>query len=191
MDNWMEITRIIIKAVFFAIVPGVVIYYRIKKKVKTGFAIGLVFTSLFFGMMAATSVKEDPTSKFIELVNLKKYDEARKAYKVLVQWGPEYLEKINENEIVDIELFNRLKKDVISEYQGIAEKYLQKYTVSENSECSKFQTEMNNLGSLKHARNLVLYSESIGGTHDTLSKELQEKIDNGTKIINLMEERCK
>ena len=183
MSDWMEILRIVLKVVFWGILPAVIFYYRYKKKFTTGFSIGAVVTCLIFGALSIATVKEDPVKKFMTVVNAKNYEESKNSYKVLIQYGPEYLKKIQGNEIIDIEFHEKLKKDIISEYHDIADRYNRTVTVKKINTCDKYVEEMENFHKLKHAIVLLKYAGYIGGAFSDLEKSLQEKISAAEQVV--------
>lgn len=183
MSDWMEIVRLALKVLFWGILPAVIFYYRYKKKLTTGFSIGAVLTCLIFGVLSIASVKEDPVSEFMTAMNTKNYEESKRNYKVLIQNGPEYLEKIKSNEIIDLEFFEKLQKDVIAEYHGIAESYNRTVTVQKVKTCDKYVKEIRNFQKLKHAILLLKYAGHIGGVFTDLERSLQEKISAAEPVI--------
>jgi len=190
MSDWMEILRIVLKVVFWGILPAVIFYYRYKKKFTTGFSIGAVITCLIFGVLSIATVKEDPVTKFMTAVNTKNYEESKKSYKVLIQYGPEYLKKIQRNEIIDLEFHEKLKKDIISEYHGIADRYNRTVAVKKITTCDKYVEEMRKFQKLKHAIVLLNYAGHIGGVFSDLETSLQEKISAAEPVVAENKKLC-
>ena len=183
MFEWMEILRIALKVLFWGILPAVIFYYRYKQRLTTGFAIGSVLTCLIFGLVSVATVKEDPIENFMTAVNLKKYEEAKKGYKVLIQGGPELLKKVNEKDIIDGLFFDKIKKDIVAEYYEIAERYSRTVTVNKIESCDKKLTEEYNMHKLNHALLLLDYARSIGTDYKDLKNILKEKVAVSEKVI--------
>ena len=192
MENVMSMVQTGLKAVFWFLIPGAVVYFRYKKKITTGFAAGLIVTSFFLGLFASATVQEartDPVDEFIAEMN-DNTGEAKKALKILVQYGPEYLEKVDETKIIYIDRFKQIKQELIVEYEEIAREYYATYSVDGEVDCGKYITQKNNFGYLLHAMKLIEYSESLGGKHDVFKKNLKEKIDRLRPVIDQYEEQC-
>jgi len=190
MSDWMQISRILIKFIFIAAIPALAVYFRFKKKIKTGFTAGIILTSLILSVIGSTSVQEDQNMKFINLLNNHKIDEAAKAFRIVIQYGPERVAMIDEKKIVDIELYQKMKNDLAVEYIRIARKQLENFTVTDFTSCTDLVTQKKNLSSLKHGMNLLKYAESIGGFSPEIKAGLEKKISKGDPILSRMDEKC-
>ena len=163
--------RYLLEAVFYLLIPLTALFFRYKKKVTTGFAVGITLSSLILGLISvATTVRSDPVPLFMREVNLKNYDEAKRGYKIIIQHGPDYLNKINEADIIDLSFFEKIKKDTADEYIKIAK---------DNYESCSFEDDSNReagLDKLKHALKLLSMSENIGYPQPELKSKIEKKI---------------
>lgn len=189
MGETTEFIRLGLKVIFYFILPGIVIYFRIRKKINTGFAVGVLLLSFVIGVLTSASFQKDPVDLFINQIN-NNASEAKGSLKILIQYGPEYIEKIDENKIIYKDEFKKLKAELIKEYSSIAQDFYNKYTVKESTDCSEYLTQKNYYGYLLHAMKLINYSESIGGRHEELKNRLSKKIDNSKLIMDSLEEKC-
>lgn len=190
MDNWVELSKNIVKIVFVLIIPAFVIYMRVKKKIGTSFALGAIMMSFIVALIGVASIYEDPADIFINEINSGNYEESKKLFKIIVQGGPEKIAEVNEEKIIYKEQFSRIKEELVKEYEEIAERYYRTITVVESDDCGDFIAQQKNLSDLKHALNLLNYSVSIGGINPVLYDKLVLKIENGEQIIKKMKERC-
>ncbi len=190
MEQWLDKIQIAIRIVFIMIIPVIVIFFRIRKKIRTGFAIGLIMTSFILGIIVSSTVRLDPYDTFEKHINSGNREEARKALKVIIQYGPEYVEKIDEGSIIHRDLYRNLKSDIIREYTGIAGRYNRKYSVPETTSCEDLDRVEENMEKLNHALRLMGYSESIGGSRRELKKELQKKVAAGEPVYQQLSEKC-
>ena len=190
MDDKTTIILNIIKCIFFIAIPIGLISAIIKKKIKTRSAIGLIGCSCFIGIMAmAAVVKVDPVDEFMHNVNLKNYEETKRSFKILVQFGPAYLQKIDYNEIIDPVFFQGIKNDTASEYRQIVEKYYKNYTFAKNNVSSDISVEdlKDKLSKLKHALTLIELSEFIDAPMNDLKLEIQERVVFGESLLEKMQ----
>jgi len=164
-----NVLRHLLEAIFYLLIPLIAILFRYKKKITTGFAIGLALSSFVLGLISvATVVRNDPITAFMKEVNLKNYDEAKRSYKIVIQHGADYLKKINEADIVDLSFFEKIKEDTAAEYIKIAK---------DNYEsCSSDSDRETGLNKLKHALKLLSMSESIGRPDNELKEKIEKKI---------------
>ncbi len=190
MSDWMEILRIALKVLFWGVLPIAIIYARYKQKLATSFAIGSILTCLIFGLLSVATVEEDPVIKFMTSINEKDYNNSNKNFKILVQYGPEYLEKIDTNEIIDLEFFEKVKKDIIREYQEIASRYNETEPVVKITECKNLVREERKLHKLKHAKMLLTYAGYLNYKNKKLNASLDEKIGISEKLMVENEKVC-
>jgi len=191
MDNWVELSKIFIRALFFAVIPAVIIYFRYKKKTSTGFSAGMIITSFLIGIIAYSSVQEDPVEKFIYLLNSNKAIEAKKEYKKIIQSGPKELAKIDERDIIYKDLYKKIRTELVLEYNGIAQRYFDTYQADTDVNCKDIAGLDKRLGSLKHAVKLIEFSESIGRNNNPLKSKLNKKIKSADKKFISLKEECK
>jgi len=190
MENWVELSKNIIKIIFIVVVPTFVVYMRVKKKIATSFALGAIMVSFIVALIGVASIYEEPSDIFINEINSGNYEESKRLYKIIVQGGPEKIAEVNEEKIIYKEHLNRIKVELIKEYEEISERYYRTITVVESDDCGDFVARQKSLSDLKHALNLLNYSASIGGGNPVLYDKLILKIENGEKIIKRMKDRC-
>ncbi len=190
MENWVELSKNIVKIIFIVVVPTFVVYMRVKKKIATSFALGAIMVSFIVALIGVASIYEDPKNIFINEINSGNYEESKRLYKIIVQGGPEKIAEVNEEKIIYKEHLKRIRQELVEEYEEIAERYYRTITVVESEDCGDFIAQEKNLKNLKHAIKLLNYSASIGGGNPVLYDRLIMKIENGERIIKRMEERC-
>jgi len=195
MEFLVTHSQLIIKVLFLIIIPAFVIYLKLKKKISTGFTVGVILTSFVTSLIVSATVLQltydDPVENFETLINLKKTEEARKALKVIVQYGPERVSMINEDKIIYRDTYEALKKDLISEYEVIAARYMREYAVARTEECSELNSLKKRLAKLKHARVLYGFSESLGSRNTPLKNRLDSEIGRGENILSILESQCR
>ena len=113
MDNWVELSKNIVKIVFVLIIPAFVIYMRVKKKIGTSFALGAIMMSFIVALIGVASIYEDPADIFINEINSGNYEESKKLFKIIVQGGPEKIAEVNEEKIIYKEQFSRIKEELV------------------------------------------------------------------------------
>ena len=183
--------KLLTQAVFYIVIPLAALFFRFKKKISTGFAAGIILSSFMLGLLTvATVVRVDQVDAFMREVNYKNYEEAKRSYKILIQSGPQYLEKIKYDEIIDQAFFERIKKDIASEYEDVARRYYSEYSLAPDADCSAVSSEEEKLNNLKHAYKLLDLSNSIGIRHEDLEKKLADKITESESIHSRLKDRC-
>jgi hypothetical protein len=190
MENWHEFLQILIKVVFIVLVPALIIYFRVKKKISTGFAFGAIIMSLVVSLMGVASIYEDPADLFIKEINAGNYEESKRQYKIIIQGGPEKIAEVDENKIIYRENFSRIKNELIAEYEEIAERIYKTESVEKVEDCADRVTQEKSLSSLKHALNLLNYSRSIGGTNTLLYEKITTAIEKGEKTVEENKGKC-
>ena len=190
MDDYYNIARVIIALIFVIFIPCAVIYFRIKKKIKTGFAVGLIMTSLLLGVITYSSVRKDPVEEFITLFNDRQFDEAKRAYKIIIQYGPDYIGKVDAQSLIYHKQYKNMINEIIHEYSEIISRYLNTYDINECSDCSHYRREKKKLGYLNHAKRLFSYAESLGYKNEFNKKRLDQKIKIGSERLSVMKEEC-
>ena len=171
-----NLLRYLLEIIFYLCIPLTALFFRYRKKITTGFAVGVSLSSLILGLISvATVTRNDPVSVFMKEVNLKNYDEAKRSYKIIVQHGSDYLNKINEADIIDLSFFKKIKEDTAGEYIKIAK---------DNYESCSFEDDSDKkaaLDKLKHALKLLSMSESIGRPYPELKDKIEKKITDANQ----------
>ena len=65
MEKWQILTKV----VFYILIPGIILYYRFRKKFRTAFALGMALTSIFVGFLVSQSFRESYQDAFVRLMN--------------------------------------------------------------------------------------------------------------------------
>lgn len=181
---------IIIQIIFWAAIPAVCIYYRVKKKINTSFAFFGIFTSFILGLILIGTFMEDPSEKFIEYMNRNKIEEARRELRIILQKNPADIKKIDKREIINLDAFRRMKAGLEREYLEIIEKSLERYKIDGNAECAGLDDVKKDLAGLLNAQRLLEMAESIGKERPRIDKSLSGRIARGKGIISALEEKC-
>lgn len=189
--EWTGVLKNLIKVLFFIVIPAAVIVLRIKKKITTGFGVGLVLTSFILGVLGAASIQKDPVDEFMESINARKMEEARKDYQVLVQFGEDKLSEINKEKIIYIDDFRSIKREVYSDYMDIVKRYLDEYEVENLSSCSNLSKLEDNVSKLEHAKRILEYAERVGKERPEFRKELEDRVKMGGDRLEKLKKRCK
>jgi|GEM_PF-661128 len=190
MDILLSYSKIALRVLFFLIIPAITIYFRFKKKISTAFVVGIIITSVIFGYMTIASVKRDPVTKFIELINQKKYSEAKSQLQIVIQFGPKKVKEIKEKNIAYIGLYNQMKGELRIYYYNLAKKYNDKHQIKDITTCDDLKKHVEKMKFLKHAQLLTTFAESIGGK-DPIKKVITAKIATGKKIRKSYTKECK
>lgn len=190
MIGFLEPFANALKAVFYVIIPGLLVFARIKGKLSTGFMLGAMITSILLGLIVVGSAHRDPVDTFMEQVNARQFDDARKSYKILVQFGESHLDKVNEEKIIYKEEFNAMKNSIYTEYIQIAEKNNEKVTVDSDAGCSSLPGLQKNMADLHHALKMLDYAALIGDDRIDMRKSVKEKLQSSTRLVEKLKKRC-
>ena len=180
----------IVKLIFWVVIPGIIIYFRAKKKFKTGFAIGFVLTSLLLGLLVSASMQVSPFDAFINNMNSNNYEQAEKDLRVILQGNPNDIRLIDETKIINRVKYKRMKKKLYDEYIEIAETNLAEIPVKEYGDCKKIVKARKNNAAMDHALRMLHMAEAIGPEKKELEKEIIKKRDSLDKVLDVMNERC-
>jgi len=181
--------KVILKVSFYLILPGVILFFLFKKKLKIGISVGMILTSLIFGTIATVSVQKNVYSELQRAVNSKNKIETKRYYKIIIQDGPKALKKIKTKDFVYIDFFNSVKKEVIVEYKDVIEKKLNQKEIV--FECTKRDLLQNRLIEYKNVLRLAGYGISIGANFFDYKKELEKKVAVYDKNFSELEKKCK
>lgn len=170
MADGQPMLQYALKIIFWGIIPAALIYFRLIKKIRTGFTLGVICLSAASGLIAMATVQRiavgDPATVFIRELNSGSYENALRSYKILIQYGPDFLQRVKSEHIQDEAFFQRVREGADEEYRSIAERIC--------NECAagKYQPEEAS-DKLRHALKLLAMSESVGISH----MELKEKLE--------------
>lgn len=162
--------EVAVKIIFWAALPAFAIYFRIRKKIRTGFTIGIIFISLAAGLITTATVRRasggDPVKTFVAKLNDCDYEGALRSYKIVVQYGPAYLQQIKPTDVTNPALYEQVRAAAADDYVSIANKLY--------SECQKGVDEKDAAADkLTHALKLLAMAESIGAPAPKLKADIQ------------------
>ena len=190
MELFDTILKILLKILFFAGLPCLVIYFRYKQKITTGFAVGMVLTSFLLGLISVSSFTPDLHKQLAAEINAKELDKAEHTLRLIVQGGPEEIEKIDDKGFIHPDVYRRLRLKLVNDYLGIAEKHESECSLHQDVSCSELTEQKSKLAKLKHALKLIGFAESIGGTDLNLKKNLSAKVADGEKVLKKLKTKC-
>ncbi len=125
---------------FVVIIPAMIIYFRIRKKVKSGFAVGMIVTSVLLSLF--TFYEPDNTiSDFYKQINSQSFSDAKLSLKKIVQKGQKYFLLVDKSKIDNPKVFKKMKNDIAIEYNSILKKIFNRLP-GEKVKCIK-KTEVN------------------------------------------------
>ena len=187
---------VFIKSIFWAVLPAILIYFRLKKKIDTKFTLAFIIFSfiLSFLIISTIRVSQDNLLKDLKLALLNNnFEEIKKNYQIIVQAGPEKIAAVDKQDLFKgrLDLYQKIKRTCGQEYLQIAREYYQKKRIEDSNNCLDLTKEINNLGYLKHALRLLDYANLIGAEDKNLREKLNDKIEIGIKLIAEIEEKCK
>jgi hypothetical protein len=188
--EWMANMRNIIMVIFYLIIPAIMIYFRLRKRIATGFALGVVFLSFILGIITVSSFEPDPLQTFYSEINHKHFQKARAVYKVLIQYGPEQLKQVKRERIVYLDEFDAMVQGIYEEYISLVKKISGEISINCDIPCRKKSEIEKSIAKLKHALTLLEYAQSIGEDKPELRKLLDEKIERGGKRLEELSRRC-
>lgn len=176
---------------FWILLPLASIYFRLKKRISTGFAIGLVLTSFFLGYITANTFEERNEERLVRLINEKKLAEAEDVLRWIVQKNPQDINNIDSAGIQDPLLFKEMKDKLGTRYIAIVTEIMDSHQISESSRCDDIDENRNVMAKLEHARRLLAMAESLGKDRKDREGILRERIEEGKKIITRLEADCR
>jgi len=169
----------LIKVLFIAIIPAVIIFFRLKGKMQTGTAVGLFISSFLLGLVLSVTVTENPARRFEKLLNEKKTVEARRYLKGIVQGGPDAIAQIDKSRIINPIVYETLRGELVDEYRGIATRYLDEYRRHTGKYSAGETDDM--VRKLQHGLLLLGFAGHLGGGDPPLEKALAEALDELTR----------
>lgn len=177
--------------IFWILLPATAIFYRYKKRIKTGFAIGAILTSIFIGFLGAHTLEEPAENRFVRLMNEKKYEEAEKAFAWIVQSNPEEVKKYRFNLPGDSDKFKEIKRRLERKYVGIAEKIIDQGRVRNIKTCEGLISGRKKLKELENALRLVQMAETLGSARSGMREQLKRDIKHSKSVLNDSKDICK
>jgi hypothetical protein len=192
MENIYDWIKIALNIIFVVVIPAVIIYFRVKKKIGTGFAAGMILTSFLLSLMAVASVREDPVNKFIRLMNsgAEQQAEAKAALKQVIQLGDEEFLRIDEREIRNHQSYIVIKSELASEYLNLSEKVFNDAGPAPVYECGSIENINKNLERLNHSKRLIIFAEIAGGANAALKKDITNTIADREKKLSDLVKKC-
>ena len=176
--------------IFWVAVPLLTVFFRIQKKVNTGFAIGIVLTSFLLGLITANSFKESYEDRFVRLLNNNKINEAEIVLMRMLQENPLNIHRINNSDIVNQVIYKRIKSKLAKRYLKIVDSIKSRYHISDSYRCEEIHKARESVSNLDHALRLLLAVDSIGVMKSKGKEDLKRRIERGRRIISITEKNC-
>lgn len=176
---------------FWILLPLTSIHFRLKKRIGTGFAIGLILTSFFLGYITANTFKEGNEERLVRLINEKKLAEAEDVLRWIVQKKPQDIKNIDKASIHDPLLFKEMKDKLGTQYIAIVTEIMDSYQISETSRCGEIDENKNVIAKLEHALRLLTMAENLGKDRKDMEGSLKERIGEGKKVLSRLEAGCR
>ncbi|HDP80215.1 MAG TPA: hypothetical protein ENN21_05165 [Spirochaetes bacterium] len=169
--------EILSKILFYGVIPGVIVYFRVKKKYGTAFAIGMAATSLLMGLIVSRTFMPTPAERLVELINDNRYEEAKEQLRYIAQKDPGEVKKIDAGRVLNPVMFERIKRELSSYYLsvagGIAEKAEIKKEYSRGDEAALKKTT----ASLEHALRLIDMAENLGAEDPAARRRILSSLE--------------
>jgi len=176
--------------IFWFFIPLLCVYFRIRGKIKTGFALGMVVTSLFIGFITANTFEEKMEQRFIRLINEQKISEAERVLQWILQKNPRDLRKIEISRIRDHEAFQRMKQKLAHDYMDIIRTTLNSVKLSKN-DCEDIEELRNDVARMRNSLRLLAMVEALGEKNVGMRDQLQASIDRGREAVARLERKCR
>ncbi len=187
MEKW----QITAKVVFYVLIPGVILYYRFRKKFRTAFALGMALTSIFVGFLVSQSFRESYQDRFVRLINEDRYEEARLELQKMLQRDPAELGEIDLHRMINPVMYERMKKELAAYYTAEAEKAVRSLGESGPDDCASLHARRLRLHAMNHSLRLCAMAEALGAA----TPEWQEKMRRGAELeqesLSRLEDRCR
>lgn len=177
--------------IFWILLPATVIYYRYRKRIKTGFAIGVIITSVAIGFLGAHSFEEPVEKQFIRLMNEKKYKEAEKVFAWIVQRNHEDVKNINSDLIGDPDKFDKMKRNLEKKYIDIADEIISEGKIRNIKTCDELIIGRRKINRLHHGLRMIQMAESLGFLRNNMRNQLQQNIEQSKIVVEASKDICK
>jgi hypothetical protein len=177
--------------IFWFFIPLICVYFRIRGKIKTGFALGMVITSLFLGFITANTFKEKIEQRFIRLINEQKISEAERVLQWILQKNPRDLQKIEISHIRDRGAFQRMKQKLAHNYMDIVRTTLDSVELPKNIGCDDIEELRDDVARIRNALRLLEMVEALGEKNAGMRVQLQTSIDRKTEAVARLESACR
>ncbi|MDY6967492.1 MAG: hypothetical protein SVR08_02380 [Spirochaetota bacterium] len=182
---------IVLTYIFFGgVIPIICIFFLFRKKISVGFSLGGILTSLLLGLIIVATLQTKNTNSFVDLLNSGKYNDAKLVLQQILQNDVDNIQKIDINEIVNPDIFERLKKELEEQYLKIANKLIDENKIEESVNCKSLGVNKAKIAKLKHSMRLLRMAESIGDDQYLAKENLLKKINYGNDIISRLEKNC-
>ncbi len=178
------------KIVFWVLIPLVIVYFRVKKKYGTAFALGMVATSLFFGLLASRSFIEKPYARVVRLMNENRYEDAKRELQYLLQKDPSEAQKIDQGKILNPVMYKRIKDDLSSFYLSVAGNIISKHEGKYDPGCGEEKQLSEKGNEITHALRLIEMAQSMGPGGDVLRNRALSISDRYTMLQEHLKKKC-
>ena len=177
--------------VFWIILPLACIYFRLKKNIGTGFAIGMVLTSFLLGFITANTFEERNEDRFVILLNERKMNEAEKVLVWILQKDPDGINRIDKTRIIDPASYRGMKDKLEMRYMGVVTELMKKHRLPDTHDCNRIDEYTKSITKLEHATRILYMAENLGKDRHNLRDQLKERVKKGKAIVSKLEEKCK
>jgi len=169
--------EILSKILFYGVVPGIIVYFRVKKKYGTAFAIGMAATSLLLGLIVSRTFLPTPAERLVELINDNRYEEAKEQLRYIVQKDPGEVKKIDARRVLNPVMFERIKRELSSYYLSVAGGIAERAEIKKEYSCDDEAALKNTAASLEHALRLVDMADNLGGEDPGVRKRVSSSLE--------------
>ncbi|HSV97870.1 MAG TPA: hypothetical protein VLM75_13190 [Spirochaetota bacterium] len=187
MEKW----KIAAQVVFYVVIPGIILYYRFRKKFRTLFAIGMALTSILLGFLVSQSFRESYQDAFVRLMNEDRFEEARVELKKMLQRDPAELNDINLHRMINPVMYERMKKELASYYAAEAEKIARSIDMPAALECRILHQRRVQLHNMNHAMRLCGFAETLGAPSPRWRDVMSRRIESEKELLSHLEEKCR
>jgi len=187
MEKW----QITAKVVFYVLIPGVILYYRFRKKFRTAFALGMALTSIFVGFLVSQSFRESYQDRFVRLINEDRYEEARLELQKMLQRDPAELGEIDLHRKITPVMYERMKKELAAYYTAEAEKAVKSLGEAGPDDCASLHARRLRLHGMNHSLRLCAMAEALGAATPEWQEKMRRGAESEQESLSRLEDRCR
>ena len=190
MESTEQFLIIFFRVFFIILVPAVAVFFRLRKKIRTGFTAGIMLVSFLLGVLVSGSIQEDPVKVFTRTINTGNEEGAKIALKRVIQLEGDAFGRIDAAKITRPDLYRKLVSDLVREYGDIARRHYQGNRALPDATCdhlNDYETAVHNLG---HALRVSRYAAMLGGGDPSLRNDISASFDNAAARLGGLRTRC-
>ena len=191
MSDFTPHFLLLLRVVLVFVVPAVILYFRIRKKITTGTTLWFVATSILLSLFTFYNYS-NPVDDFEQYMKNGDMKKAKIAMKQIAQ-----MSKINRVKILQkfkssehVQKIESLRVEIISEYNDIVKSYLKKFTINKTIKCTNYKKQKLINIKLHHARTLLTYAKNLGSTNVTLDNKLKSVLKKSDETVKRYEKEC-